>query len=193
VAGGGLAILKRNKDGSLEQLEGEAGCLQRTFRSEVEDCGRARAINGARSVAVAPDGGTVFVAATGSDAIATFRRDRTTGALSQLPGAAGCVSYTGTHGCARARPLRDPHELALSPDGRSLYVSSSFAVTAFSLRAGTPERLAGTHGCARADNRGGCLDGRGINDRELQLAVSADGRNLYVGSYWGRLAIFRIR
>jgi DNA-binding beta-propeller fold protein YncE len=117
---GGLAVLRRKRDGWLTQLAGEAGCIQRAFGWQLSDCARARALNGSRAVAVSPDGAFVYVAAYSSDAIAAFRRDPATGALTQPPGATGCVMLSGKYAGGRARPLRRPLDLAVSPDGRRL-------------------------------------------------------------------------
>ncbi len=56
-------------------------------------------------VAVSPDGKSVYVASTASDAVARLNRNTTTGAITQPAGAAGCVSENG-RGAMRRRPRR---------------------------------------------------------------------------------------
>src|SRR4051794_30102809 len=63
--------------------------------------------------------------------VVAFSRDAVTGALTQLPGAAGCIKdvnapvNTVTTPCtATANGLRGAKEIDLSPDGRFAYVAS---------------------------------------------------------------------
>jgi DNA-binding beta-propeller fold protein YncE len=73
---------------------------------------------------VSPDGRSVYVASDfPSDAVAVFERDVTTGRLTQAVDTAGCISETGSGGlCANVRQLDGSFSLALSPDGKTLYV-----------------------------------------------------------------------
>src|SRR3954453_20957358 len=45
------------------------------------------------------------------------------GGLTQLPGAAGCVSSGGAGGCAAVHDLADVAEVAISPDGKNVYAT----------------------------------------------------------------------
>jgi hypothetical protein len=88
-------------------------------------CQNGKALVDARSVAVAPDGDSVYVASQGSDAVAVFARNRATGALTQKPGAAGCLSETSTNGaCRDGAALDEAYGVAASPDGKSVYAAS---------------------------------------------------------------------
>ena len=86
-------------------------------------CARGRGLAGARSVAISADGRSAYVASAFSHAVAVFARDRRTGALTQLPGAAGCASRS-EQGCAGGRALAGAQSVAISADGRSAYVAS---------------------------------------------------------------------
>ena len=89
---------------------------------------------GAVSVAVSNDRRNVYAAAEGSNAVAAFLRDKKTGALTQLPGAAACTSESGTAGlCADGTALVEARAVAVTRNGRSAYVASSTsdAVAAF--------------------------------------------------------------
>ena len=97
--------------------------------------------------------------------MAVFARDRRTGALTQLPGTDACVSEDGTGGdCADGVALDCPQGVAVSPDGRNVYVASSsahaVAVFARDRRTGALTQLAGTDACVSEDGTGGdCADG----------------------------------
>lgn len=116
------------------------------------------------------------------------------GSLEQLPGAAGCVvdqSVKNTHGCATARALKGPgpfmgsRALALSPDGRHLYVasSSSDAITVFARnpRTGALRQAQGKAGCVSLGGSNGCGDAAGL-DGPNSIAISKDGDTVYATS-----------
>ena len=107
--------------GALSQKAGAAACVSETGTGPCRD---GRALNGAIGIAVSPDGRTVYVASTASDAIAIFTRRRT-GGLRQLRGSAGCVSETGRGPCRDGVALDFARDLALSPDGKSVYIASA--------------------------------------------------------------------
>ncbi len=180
--------------GTLTQLKGKRGCLV-DRSAKAGSCGRARALAGAgpfmgsRAIAVSPDGKNVYVAASKSDAIAVFRRNQKTGALTQAKGGRGCVAEGGANGCATAIGLDGPNSVAVSPDGRNVYATSraSSSVTAFrrnrrtgALRQLPPESA----GCISVLPVPGCAGGRALLGADV-VAVSPDGANVYVGSFFG--------
>ncbi len=62
---------------------------------------------------------------SGPDTVAIFDRDPVTGALAQKAGTAGCVSEDGTGGaCQDGTALDAARDVAVSPDGTSVYVVS---------------------------------------------------------------------
>jgi DNA-binding beta-propeller fold protein YncE len=117
----GIAVLARSPaDGSLRQLPGVAGCIS---ASAAGGCTPARALRAVGAIALSPDGGTLY-ATTRSQAVAVLARDRATGGLAQPAGEDGCANATGADGCRGVAALTMPFAVAVSPDGRNVYVGS---------------------------------------------------------------------
>ncbi len=178
----------------LTQLPGSAGCVRDASAADPNCPDVAAGLNGALSVAVSPDGRNVYVASINVGQVATFSRDPSSGALSQLPGAAGCVqdvhaqpdsSCPGT-----ARGIHGARWVTVSPDGRNVYVTSPVAdsVAAFARdqRSGALAQLAGDDACVRDVNQ---LDPvksdcpRTVDGLKYprSLAISPDGTNVVRG------------
>jgi DNA-binding beta-propeller fold protein YncE len=181
-----VAVFDRNAStGALMQMAGVTGCVSETGTGG--SCANGVALLSPEAVAVSPDGKTVYVASGGSDAVAVFDRDASTGALTQKAGVAGCVSETGTAGaCADGVALDGPYSVAVSPDGRSVYVGSSTsdAVAVFDRDAasGTLTQKAGISGCVSDHGTdGACTDGVALDSGGL-VTVGPDGRSVYAAS-----------
>lgn len=125
----------------------------------------------------------VYVASVNSGAVAIFRRNPSTGTLHQLPGRAGCVSETGKEGCAEGRGLVGAFWIAISPNGRNLYVASFNDIAEFVRHPETGQltQLSGANGCIAEFVGDGCGPGRALQD-VASVAVSPDGRNVYAAS-----------
>jgi len=168
--------------GALTQPSGTSGCVSQTGAGP---CANGRALGGARSVAVSPDGKSVYVASAASDAVARFNRDTTTGALTQPAGTAGCVSQTGAGPCADGRALDNAGGVTASPDGKSVYIASlsSDAVARFNRNTtGALTQPAGTAaGCVSQTGAGPCANGRALTFA-AGVAASPDGKSVYVAS-----------
>ena len=166
--------------GRLEQLGGERGCIHQTG---INRCSVGRAVTSPQDIVVSPDGRHVYVASFGSHAVAAFVRDPRTGRLEQLPGQRGCVGHLGAGPCSAARALARPSALAITPDGRHVYVaaagSNALSVFARNRRTGALTQLAGMKGCLSQLPGGGCFDGRALNE-PVAVAVSPNGRRVYV-------------
>jgi fibronectin-binding autotransporter adhesin len=181
------------------QLSGAKGCIV-DRSAHPGSCAPARALKepatllGSRAVALSPDGKSLYVASAESDAIAIFKRDPRTGTLTQSRGAAGCIAAKGAEGCSSAVGLDGPNSVAVSPDGRNVYATSlgSEAVTVFQRdRAGgaLSQRRDGS-GCITTLPLPGCAGGRALGGPDVVVA-SPDGRNVYVGSFFGNaIAVF---
>ncbi len=182
-----VTIFDRNTStGELTQKAGTAGCVSESGTGGA--CQDGAALDFAESVAVSPDGKSVYVGSGFSDAVAIFDRDTTTGALTQKAGTAGCVSETGTGGvCQDGVALDDPRSIAVSEDGTSVYVASagsSDAVLIFdrNTSTGALTQKAGTAGCVSETGTGGsCQDGVAL-DGAYGVAASPDGKSIYIGA-----------
>jgi 6-phosphogluconolactonase (cycloisomerase 2 family) len=180
-SGDSLAVFARSpRTGALRQLPGGAGCLQ---PSGAEGCGRARTLANPHQLVISRDGRFAYVAVNDNNGVAVLARSATTGTLRQVPGRAGCVEEGGHDGCAPGHALRDAHSLALTPDGRTLYVvangSDAIAVFEVDRRTGTLRQLAGRRGCIGPAPR--CIPSPGL-DAVHQVAVSPDGQAAYAAS-----------
>jgi DNA-binding beta-propeller fold protein YncE len=185
--------------GSLLQLSGSSGCLVDRSTAGAR-CTRVRALRGpapflgSHALAISPDGRNVYAASSNSHAIAIFTRNAHTGALSQRPGAAGCIALAGASGCARAVGLAVPNAVAVSPDGRNVYATSvgSNAVLSFDRNSSTGAltQLGSGAGCIANAARAGCVIGRALDGPD-SIAVSPDGTNVYVVAFTGSsVAVF---
>jgi DNA-binding beta-propeller fold protein YncE len=177
-----IAVFRRSRaTGRLAQAPGPAGCVA---DSGAAGCGLAIGLVGPNSVAVSPDGNNIYATSVNSSSVTIFQRNQTTGALTQLPGPAGCVAKTATPGCTTATALNGPDVVAVSPDGRDVYVGAFFgsAVLAFARNGSTGAltQLPGSSGCIAASNAG-CASGLALNQPE-GLAISGDGNNVYVAA-----------
>ena len=231
------AFARDTRTGRMRQLGGDAACIagQEEEGDEgeavvAENCRPGRALAGASAVTVSPDGKNVYVLAR--DAIAAFRRGPG-GSLTQLAGAHGCLNVDGSGGCTAVPQLENGLDLAIGPDGRTLYVASYLpgsitvlrrdpdtgslspagalaspaltgvaglaitsagdglyavspfqdAVLAFTRRAdGRLAQLRGAAACVSdVERTDSCAHGQ-VLSRASAVAVSPDGRHLYVSS-----------
>lgn len=194
AVGGGKA-----KPGTLTQLRGEAGCVA-DRSAKAPTCAKARGLKGpgafmgSEAIAVSPDGRNVYVASSRSDAIATFRRNPRSGALTQPPGRAGCIAAKGRGGCAKVAAFDGPNSVAVSPDGRNVYAtsraSSSIAVFRRNRSTGALAQLPASAGCIAGAPIPVCAAGRALLGPDV-VVVSPKGENIYVGSFFGNaVAVF---
>jgi DNA-binding beta-propeller fold protein YncE len=179
-----VAIFTRKPGGLLVQKPGTAGCISRNGTGG--SCVNGDGLGGADTVAVSPGGTSVYVASVDVGAVAIFDRNAS-GALTQKPGTAGCVSEDGNNGrCRDGHGLAQPLGMAISPGGANVYVASiGTSGVAILNRAGSGAltQAAGTAGCVSEDGSGGaCADGHALNSPEA-VAVSPDGNNVYVAAF----------
>jgi 6-phosphogluconolactonase (cycloisomerase 2 family) len=194
----GISIFDRDpQTGLLTQKPDAAGCIN---KAGTNGCDSGRLLNGAYAIRIAPDGHTLYVTAQNDSGVAVFHVGAD-GALTQLAGSEGCVSLTGADGaggstCAVGRALEGAYGDAISPDGRTLYVSelanhtSDGGVAVFSVdpSTGAITQLPGAAGCITADGKsngvaGACAIGGPAITNAYSLNLSPDGTSLYVAAY----------
>lgn len=166
---------------------GRAGGL--SYRGCISDGGANRcrllphgSLSGAAGIAVSADGRGVFVAAQ-VGTVTRLRIAKPNGLIF-----AGCISDRASKGCVRARrsALSQATGIAVSPNGRDVYVTSQEDNSIVHLRPGERRSLQfagclaarGAHGCARTPAP--ALRGA------YGLALSRDGRALFATAARGQ-------
>jgi 6-phosphogluconolactonase (cycloisomerase 2 family) len=131
--------------------------------------------------AISISGEDVYVIGQGEDTIVEFQRDPATGLLTKF----GCISNETPSGeCATSAPtLTTPYDIAVSPDGKSAYVTSldDESVVELERDPGTGELTAiAGHECIGSLD--GCPDGAGGLVNAIGVVVSPNGKNVYVAA-----------
>lgn len=180
-----ITVFRRNqKTGALSQPSGAAGCV--ALRG-ADGCGTAVGLDAPNSVAVSPDGRTVYATARDSSSITVFHRSPKTGTLTQLPGAEGCLTGLPqpTPICGTGRALAGPDVVVVSPDGRNVYVGAFFgsAIVSFAVTPATGglTQLSGSAGCIAEGATNGCAAGIALGSPE-GMGISNNGATVYVAA-----------
>jgi 6-phosphogluconolactonase (cycloisomerase 2 family) len=178
--------------GALSQLASPFNCVGEQGYDEEHSigCGTLlpkEAINAAYQAQVSPDGRNVYSVAI-SGALVEYSRDLTTGALAEI----GCVTGS-TASCSpvnetvHAKGMEGPAALAISADGRSVYVVTQASNNALVSFTRDPETgLLTEQGCiseeASVATECKTPKGKGLSN-PYGVTVSLDGKNVYVASH----------
>jgi DNA-binding beta-propeller fold protein YncE len=182
----------RGRTGALRERRRPAACL---FSRRRARCRHVPGLGAPDRILLTPDGRHAYVvsatevdgaAGTERSTLFGFRRDRRTGALTKIPGPAGCARPDAAPGCTEVRGVADAGWAAMSPDGRSVYL-----VDAYGTGVATLQRDSATGALTQPPGAGGCL-GPPEEDCAPSLPadavwspeVSPDGRQLYLA--WNR-------
>lgn len=174
--------------GELTQKTGTAGCVTATGS---EGCATAAQVG--RIAVISPDGKHMYTAAwIPTAAIQIFDRDPTTGAVAPKPAPDGCWQDAGGGGC-KTLGIMKPSGIAISPDGKSLYLSDfdggEIATFDIDEATGLLTRKTGAEGCmAWYGNGTDCAVSPAATLSSL-LQVSPDGKNVYALNQEGNGAI----
>lgn len=176
-----IAIFARDqRSGALTQAAGRGGCIA---AKGAGGCARAIGLSGPNSVALSPDERFLYATSRAANSVTIFHRNSKTGALTQLPPGAGCVSGIPVPGCASGRALVAPDVVVVSPDGANVYVGSFFgnAVAIFQrARNGVLYQATDSSGCI-AQATSGCAVALALGAPE-GMAISPNGASVYVAS-----------
>jgi Big-like domain-containing protein/lactonase family protein with 7-bladed beta-propeller len=202
--GPGFAVFSRDQaTGALTQLSGKAGCLTSDGSSSAGagTCTKVRGLitdpGDGHDLVFTSDGRWAYIAADRSPAtLLIFERDPSTGALTQLPGTAGCISSDGSSQdgagtCQTDATLLDASGVSISSDDRFLYVTGtggSEAIHVFSRNASTGG-LTDIECISQAPAPAGCSTGRVVGDTQF-IALSPNGTHAYAGQYDFGISIF---
>jgi 6-phosphogluconolactonase (cycloisomerase 2 family) len=211
--GTGISVFDRDPGtGALTQKPGSAGCITDSGNDNTgaATCAIGRVLNGAYSISLDPvNGRTLYVTAYNDKGIATFHVGAD-GALTQLPGPAGCITLTGQDNtrsltCAAGRALEGPYGVTISPDDRTLYATEltngrtegGIAVFSIDPSTGALTQLPGAAGCLTVDGASnGVANACGFGialGAANQPIISPDGRSVYVASEGGQsVTIFNV-
>lgn len=200
------AFSRSTTTGVLTQLSGTAGCFTPDGSSGggPATCTEARGLQtepgDGRDIAFTPDGLQAYVAVanttpTPTGDILIFRRDPGTGALTQLAGAAGCISSDGSSQdgagtCQTDSTLSEPTGVTLSSDNRFLYVTdfgTTNRIHVFSRD--VFGNLTEIQCLSEAPAPVGCATGRVLGNSQ-SVVLSPDGTHAYSGSFFHGVSVF---
>ena len=194
VSPNGASVYAVDEGGTLDHLFADPTGGQLSFDGCVSDDGSAGTcldvpgsgtpLSNPAAVAVSPNGASVYTVSIDTGTVSHLFADPTGGQLSWD----GCVSDDGSGGtCAdvpgTGTPLAGARSVAVSPDGKSLYVASSnsSAVSSFSIAPGGQLTF---QGCLSDDAIPGCVDPPGEPLKgAFAVAVSPDGGSVYVAGF----------
>ncbi len=182
VASDAVAIFSRDPStGALSQATDGSGCIA---NAATTGCTTGRALDGADVVAVSPDGNNVYVGAFFANAVAMFDRDPSTGALTQPADDSGCI-VDPIDGCTTGFGLAAPEGMAVSADGKNVYVatavSNALVVLDRDPSTGALTQATDGSGCIADTASYGCTAGAWLEGANA-VAVSADDDDVYVTS-----------
>jgi hypothetical protein len=162
----------------------DAGSGALSYRGCVNDegsggCANARRLDGPSSLAVSPDGQSVYASVAGAGGIVVFDR-AADGSLSQKAGSAGCIVSTTAEGCGQTSVLGQAQWVTVSPDGASVY-AVGIAQDTLQVFARSEDGTLLAKQCLRPAGGAGCTSAAALDDPRA-VVVSHDNRSVYVSS-----------
>jgi DNA-binding beta-propeller fold protein YncE len=170
---------RKRKSGALHQLPG--GCLSGL---PLPGCTAGEALVAPDVIVVSHDGRNVYAGAFFGNAVATFTRDASTGALTQPAGAAGCIAESNT-ACAPGIALGAVEGLAIRGDGSEVYtgsaLSNAIAILTRDPSTGVLTQATDGSGCIVNAPLTGCITGVQLAGANA-VALSPGDKQAYVTS-----------
>lgn len=179
-----FAYARDSSTGALTALSGTNKCVSETGNAGA--CATGRALQEPNAPVFTTDGAYLYVPSRTSNAVAAFSRNTSTGVLSQLSSASGCISSSYA-GCTAGRVMAGIASLAVSPDNTFLYATaigdSAIDVLARDTSTGALSQPAGTAGCVSdTGSSGNCVQGVQLTYAG-GVVVSPDGAQVYATAW----------
>jgi DNA-binding beta-propeller fold protein YncE len=183
---GGSSIttfIRNRKTGTLRQVPPSAsGCISGL---PIPTCTVGRALKWPDVVVVSPDGKNVYVGDFAGSGVISFSRAGKAGALTQLPGTAGCITEAAIEGCAKGVQMNHVEGMAINPSGSTVYAAAPFSNAISILQrepsTGALSQATNGTGCITNEVVAGCAQGYEFNGVNA-LVVSPKGGNVYATS-----------
>jgi DNA-binding beta-propeller fold protein YncE len=184
------AALAAGPLGSISQLASPNNCI-----GTAPECGTTSTatLNQPSAVVVSPDGNNVYMLDESNSSVDEFARNPD-GSLAELPAPNDCIAV-GVNGCTTATGITFPNAIAISPDGKSVYVvgtdlNETGNIAEFARNAnGSLTQLASPNNCideheSSGTPQCGTSSGHGLVNPSA-VVVSPDNADVYVADRSG--------
>jgi 6-phosphogluconolactonase (cycloisomerase 2 family) len=164
---------------------GPQDCIEDNDNAPDACADATKGLESTESMVVSPNGDSLYVVAEVSNSVVRFDRNKNTGALKPK----GCIEdkQDGADGCGdKAHGLSEPGGLAISADGKRLYISAGGDDALTALKRSSKSGALKVLGCVDDNDNGsgeGKCDAKGDGLAEPEgVAVSPDGKHIYVAA-----------
>jgi DNA-binding beta-propeller fold protein YncE len=178
TTGGALTAFSRNP---TTQAVTELQCVpEATSTSGLCNSGATDGLGGADSVVVSPDGKFVYATGNFDNAVIGFNVVQSGPNAGKLGSSVNCLwAGATTSDCVQTPGTGAPEGIAISPDGRDVYVAS-FGGGVTALHRDTLSGVLSLNHCITETGSGGCTADPSYVTGARDVAVSPDGRYVYV-------------
>ncbi len=175
---GALTVFSRNQ---ATQALAQVQCVPSAIAGGICNAPAATpALATATDVALSPDGKFAYATGLANGAVVGFNVVQSGASAGQLGNQVDCLwSVAPANGCRQTSGTDKPYGLAISPDGRDVYVVS-FGGGVGALRRDTTSGVLSFTQCITPAGGGGCAPDAALTGSTFGVAVSPDGRYVYV-------------
>ena len=178
-AGGALTVFSRN---AATQAITQLQCVPQTLAATSGLCHEGTAfaaLEGAHSVAVSPDGKFLYATGYFAGSVMGFNIVQSGPNAGKIASAVNCLWGGATGECAQTAGMSSPNGIALSPDGRDVYVAMfNGGITA--LRRDPVSGVLSFDQCFTQGGGGGCAADAALVVGARDVVVSPDGSHVYL-------------